>query len=108
MNLLQDRDRTRQLRRLQLYHEVRKQLRTALEKAIPGATLYLFGSLTLPGVFNDRSDIDLAFEIQPRGLNEWQLTGELMEELGRRVDLVFLDRCRFADKIRREGEKWTL
>ncbi len=107
MTLLQKRDAARRERRLQLYADTRRQLRTALTQVIPGTRVIVFGSLTRPGVFNDRSDIDLALEQEPPGLGTWSLSGQLMDRLHRPVDIVLLNRCRFRDKILREGEVWT-
>ena len=36
-----------------------------------------------------------------------RLTSELMERLERPVDVLLLNRCRFREKILREGEVWT-
>jgi predicted nucleotidyltransferase len=107
VTLLQQRDCDRQRRRLQVYEDVRKRLKDALAELAPGKSVFVFGSLTSPGVFNDRSDVDIALEDNLPNLNTWQLTAELMERLERPVDIVLLERCRFADKIRREGERWT-
>lgn len=68
----------------------------------------VFGSLTRAGKFTEFSDVDLAIETEPRGRSSCQLMGLLAEALGRAVDVVVLDECRFAEKIRREGEVWTL
>ena len=108
MTLLQARDAARRQRRLEVRTQVRQRLREALAELMPGAKVIVFGSLTRPGVFNDRSDIDLALETEPPGLSVWRLIGELMERLGRPVDVVLLDRCRFRDQIIRQGEVWTL
>lgn len=108
MTLLQQRDLARQRRRLEVYEETRRRLREALADLIPGSRVFVFGSLTKPGVFNDRSDVDLALEQEPPQMNVWQLTGALMERLERPVDVVLLGRCRFREKILREGEVWTV
>ena len=108
MTLLQQRDLARRQRRLEAYAETRQRLRAALTELMPGGNVIVFGSLTRPGVFNDRSDVDLALEAEPPGLNTWQLTAELMERLRRPVDIVLLPKSRFRDKILREGERWTL
>ena len=70
--------------------------------------MIVFGSLTKPGRFNDKSDVDIALERETPGMNSLRLTGELMERLGRPVDVVVLAKCRFQEKILREGEVWTL
>jgi predicted nucleotidyltransferase len=105
MTLLQKRDAARRQRRLEVHAETRRRLRAALSELIPGQTVIVFGSLTKPGVFNDRSDVDLALEETPA--DPWQLTARLMERLERPVDIVLLKHCRFRQKILREGEAWT-
>ncbi len=106
--LLQKRDAARQQRRLELYSETRRLLRLALAELVPGARVILFGSITKPGVFNDRSDVDLALQEEPAGISGFRLAAELMERLQRPVDVVLLPKCRFREKILREGEPWTL
>lgn len=106
MTLLQQRDAARRQRRLELYAEVRERLRTALAELIPGCRVIVFGSLTRPGQFNPQSDVDLALPQAPTQWETNRLMWELMDRLGRRVDLVMLDRCRFRRKILREGELW--
>ena len=107
MTLLQQRDAARKQRRLDAYVEARQQLRTALSEVLPGCKITLFGSLTKPGIFNDRSDIDLALAAEPASMSSWSLAGELMDRLERPVDVVILPHCRFREKILREGETWT-
>lgn len=106
MTLLQLRDAARERRRLEIYEETRRRLRDSLAELVPGQKVILFGSLTKPGIFNDRSDVDLALEAEPLQMDTWRLTAELMEKLGRSVDIVLLDHCRFGKRIRREGEVW--
>ena len=108
MTLLQQRDSGRRQRRLEARTETRQRLRAALAELLPGARVIVFGSLTRPGVFNDRSDVDLALEQEPPGLGAWGLSGELSQRLGRPVDVVVLGKCRFREKMLREGEAWTL
>ena len=107
MTLLQKRDAARRRQRLEVLADTRRRLRTALADLMPGRQVIVFGSLTKPGVFNARSDVDLALEEPASGLDSLKLTSELMERLARPVDVVVLDRCRFREKIRREGEVWT-
>jgi predicted nucleotidyltransferase len=88
--------------------EVREQLRTALREVLPEKTpVTLFGSLTKSGHFTDASDVDIALAAEPPGLSVYQLTAQLSERLGRRVDVLLLSECRFRDKILLEGETWT-
>ena len=105
--LLQQRDLARQRRRWQVYDETRRRLKEAFAELLPGQRVIVFGSLTRPGVFNDASDVDVALEREPAGISSGQLMSELMERLGRPVDVILLDRCRFRERIRRQGEVWT-
>ena len=107
MTLLQKRDLARQQRRLEVFSETRRRLQSALKELIPGQRVIVFGSLTKPGVFNDRSDVDLALETEPGQMSAERLVSELMERLERPVDVLLLNRCRFRGKILREGEAWT-
>jgi len=106
MTLLQERDQARRQRRLQAFAETRTQLKAALGELIPGHKVIIFGSLTKAGVFNDRSDVDLALETEPPQMGAWRLSSELMDRLHRRVDVVLLPQCRFREKILRKGEVW--
>jgi predicted nucleotidyltransferase len=66
---------------------------------------YLFGSLVRPGRFHAKSDVDIAVEqIDPTRF--FEAMSEFANLLGREVDLVQLDQCHFANKIRREGIRW--
>lgn len=67
---------------------------------------YLFGSVARPGRFRVRSDVDLAVEQVDAG-SFFRLIAHLSRELGRPVDVVELDSCRFADKIKSEGVPWS-
>jgi uncharacterized protein len=67
---------------------------------------YLFGSLVQPGRFTEASDVDMAVAGLPAD-QFFALSAVLSAALGRDVDLVMLERCHFADKIRREGLLWT-
>ena len=66
---------------------------------------YVFGSVVLPGRFYFHSDIDIAVEqIDPKRFFEAMST--LSASLGRDVDLVELDKCHFAHRIREKGILW--
>ncbi len=69
-------------------------------------TAYIFGSLTRPGGFRADSDVDLTVELVDLS-RFFELSGRLSAILQREIDLVILQECHFADKIRREGIKWT-
>jgi predicted nucleotidyltransferase len=106
--LLFRRDEARRARWLVVRSQVRQDLRAALEVLVPGERVWIFGSLTQPGRFNDASDVDVALEAEPAMMSAGRLSSELTERLARPVDLVLLETCRFRDKIRREGELWML
>lgn len=105
--LLARRDEARRARRIALYAETRRRLREALAELVPGHRIWVFGSLTTPGRFNDRSDVDLTLAEESQSISLGRLASELTERLGRPVDVVLLDRCRLRDRILREGEQWT-
>ena len=87
--------------------EVRRRLVEALRGLAPGARVILFGSITRPCDFHERSDVDIALLEEPRACSRFQLAARLEEELDRPVDLVILSESRLKDKIEREGEEWT-
>ncbi|MCZ7637791.1 MAG: nucleotidyltransferase domain-containing protein [Verrucomicrobia bacterium] len=107
MTLLQRMEVARQAANERLRGETRKQLEAALAELLPGATVYLFGSLLKPCQFSDVSDVDLALVEEPAHLSVYQLTSLLAERLGRPVDVLVLAECRFRDRIVQEGERWT-
>lgn len=106
LHLLQERDAWRRRKRVELYHEARRHLKGALAQLIAGHTVILFGSITRCGVFNERSDIDIAIEHELPEMSEFRLACELMERMHRPVDVVLLNESRLRDKILREGEAW--
>lgn len=106
--LLYRRDQARKARRVEVFVAVRGQLRDALGELVPGHRVWVFGSLAKLGRFNEASDVDLALAEAPASMSVGRLSLELAERLGRRVDVVLLNECRFRDKILREGELWTL
>jgi predicted nucleotidyltransferase len=68
--------------------------------------LYVFGSLAQPGRFHDGSDVDVAVLELPDE-QFFKFMAALSVELGFDVDLIELDKCHFAGKIRQEGILWT-
>ncbi len=68
---------------------------------------YLFGSITQVGKFSAESDIDLAVEGLKDG-DPFALISYLSLHVNREVDLVPLDQCHFADKIRQTGILWNV
>jgi predicted nucleotidyltransferase len=67
---------------------------------------YLFGSVTQPGKFSPHSDVDLAVESFEQG-DPFGLSSYLSLHLNRDVDIVPLDQCHFAPKIRATGQVWN-
>jgi predicted nucleotidyltransferase len=108
LELLQAREAKRSRSRELLRERVRADLRRHLTELLPGIPVVVFGSLVQEGRFHENSDIDIAIEREPESTNLYRLTGELMERLGRPVDIVDLSRSRLAEKIRREEERWTV
>lgn len=67
---------------------------------------YIFGSVTEPNRFHDQSDIDVAVEqINPKDF--FSAIGLLSEHLARDVDIIQLNQCHFANRIRQQGIPWT-
>lgn len=76
-----------------------------MNKAFPFQEAYIFGSISKPFNFTERSDVDIAFV----GLDDkhfFQAMSFLSGELGVSVDIVQLENHRLAEKIRKEGIKW--
>ncbi|NJK30147.1 MAG: nucleotidyltransferase domain-containing protein [Acaryochloris sp. RU_4_1] len=67
---------------------------------------FLFGSITQARRFHHASDVDIAVESLSPG-NPFSLISTLSTVLDREVDLVALDQCHFAEKIRHTGIAWT-
>lgn len=68
---------------------------------------YVLGSVTRPGSFSEGSDIDIAVDSLKTG-DPFGLMGYLSLHLNRDVDLVALDQCHFAAKIRATGILWNV
>lgn len=63
---------------------------------------FVFGSLTRPGWFTSRSDIDIAVEWRERG-DYFGLWREIEEALGREVDFRELGEDSFSERVRQHG-----
>lgn len=68
--------------------------------------VYLFGSVTRPGRFGRDSDVDVA--VSGVGRNYFSFVSELSQTIKREIDLIDLQNCRFAYRIKREGKRWML
>lgn len=67
---------------------------------------YIFGSVTESNRFHDQSDIDVAVEqVNPEYF--FSAISVLSEHLGRDVDIIRLNQCHFANRIRQQGIPWT-
>ncbi|MEW5768011.1 MAG: nucleotidyltransferase domain-containing protein [bacterium] len=65
---------------------------------------FVFGSIVKPGRFIGNSDLDVAV----KGLRNdryFEFVTEISDKMSREVDVVELEKCRFAEKIRKEGIK---
>ena len=93
-------------RREELRVRVLSDLQSALDASpVPLEHALMFGSVIVPGRFRLDSDVDVAVEcIEPR--EYLALKSYLEGRLVREVDLVELDRCHFAESIRRNGVPW--
>lgn len=108
MTLLQRMERERFEKRERLRQATREQLHEILGDVIPGRRVVVFGSLVKAGKFSEESDIDIALEAEPHGMTIYQLISVLGERMGRPIDVILLNECRFRDKILREGETWIV
>jgi len=69
------------------------------------AEAYLFGSVTKPFRFSERSDIDIGF-IGLDNRHFFRAMSYFSEATGHDVDIVQLEGHRLADKIKRGGIRW--
>ena len=76
-----------------------------LSEEIAFEEAYLFGSVTKPFRFSERSDIDIGF-IGLDNRHFFKVMSYMSEEAGRDVDIVQLEDHRLADKIKRGGVRW--
>lgn len=67
---------------------------------------YVFGSITKLNRFSTRSDIDIAVEMTNMEYF-FSLGGWLSEVTGREVDIIPIQQCHFANRIRETGIQWT-
>lgn len=69
-------------------------------------TAFVFGSLICPGHFWEMSDVDIAVEGIDRE-RHFQAISHLSRTVERDVDLIPLEHCHFAERIREHGMVWT-
>jgi len=85
--------------------QVQDTLRT-LEKKYQWDEAYLFGSIVLEGRYRQKSDIDIAL-LGLKKYDYFKFIGEISYLLNRRVDVVLLEECHFAQFIKEKGIKWN-
>jgi hypothetical protein len=76
-----------------------------LSREIPFEEAFLFGSVTIPYRFSERSDVDVGFV----GLHDdhfFKAMSFLSAQLCVDVDIVQLETHRLGEKIKREGARW--
>ncbi len=105
-NLLAEREEERLKQRELLRQAVLDKLRKVLAEVVPGEPVHVFGSILKPHRFHAQSDVDIAFEAEPRRMSIYRAQAELEERMRRRVDVMLLGETRLRDKIEREGERW--
>lgn len=95
----------REAKRLQLIERLFDILKK-LSKSVSFDEAYIFGSVIKPHRFAELSDIDIGFI----GLKDeafFKVMAFVSDEIGLDVDVIQLEGHRLADKIKREGMKWT-
>ena len=78
----------------------------SLEKKYQWDEAYLFGSIVLEGRYRQKSDIDIAL-LGLKKYDYYKFIGEISDLLNKRVDVVLLEECRFAQFIKDKGLKWN-
>ncbi len=66
---------------------------------------YIFGSVTYPNKFHQNSDVDVAVE-EINAEKHFLAISFLSTYLEREVDIIKLNQCHFADRIREKGILW--
>lgn len=66
--------------------------------------VYLTGSILKAGKFSNRSDIDIAVKGLPDGMY-FKTIFELEQIIDRKIEIIELEKCNFAEKIRTTGLK---
>lgn len=77
-----------------------------LSQEIPFSEAYLFGSVAKPHRFREDSDVDVAILGLPDE-HFFRAMAFLSARLGRDVDLIELEACPFAERVKKEGIRWT-
>ena len=75
----------------------------ALKKEFQGSgvEVYLVGSIVRPFAFSPRSDIDIVLK-NYKG-DRFELWTKLEADLGRKVEIIFFEKCHFQEFVLKEG-----
>ena len=101
---IEKKKKAQEVNRLQMLEKAGRAL-DSLSREIPFEEAFLFGSVTEPFGFSERSDVDVAFV----GLHDGHFIRAmsfLSAELRVDVDIVQLETHRLGEKIKREGARW--
>ena len=98
--LLDEEARGLEAQRKHVLEKAVAQLRAYFQE-VPVKSVYLTGSVIQEGRFTSRSDVDVAVE----GLsgNYFRVLVDLEERIGRGLDLIELEECRFRSAIEMRG-----
>ena len=91
-------------RRLQVLDDVLQAI-SHLSRLYNWNDLYIFGSVLKSGQFAEHSDIDIGIKGLDKLLH-YRFTADFSEILDRKVDVVRLEDCSFADIIKSRGIRW--
>ncbi len=83
-----------------------ERLRTALHELLPETSVWVYGSLLVPGKFSEDSDVDVALECDPADVSLYVLQSLLSGRVGCEVDICVLDESRLKTKIQQTGQRW--
>lgn len=99
-NLIEERYAQREEKRLETLRDVREKIyRYFIDKSV--ARVYIFGSILKEGAFYDFSDIDIAVEGLDK--NYFRVCAEVEDIVGRNIEIVELEKCRFRESVERYG-----
>jgi len=77
-----------------------------LSKCVFFNEAYIFGSVVKPHGFSELSDIDIGF-IGLKDEDFFKAMSFISSQIGLEVDVIQLEGHRLADKVMREGVRWT-
>jgi len=104
--ILEQEKKEREELRLQLLEKLFNTL-DKLHCEIPFEEAYLFGSIIKPYKFQKDSDVDIGF-IGLKDEHFFKAMSFISREISRDVDVIQLEGYRLAEKIKRDGIRWTM